>query len=69
MNKIKKDKKYRLNNYQLQLDRILSKLLSNNKILSISNRQKYLFENKIKYSTRYRDYCILTGRARGVLSN
>jgi len=68
MNKVKKDKIYRKIQYNLQYKKLLSKVLSNNKILSLNIRQKYLFDNTIKVNTRYRDYCILTGRARGILS-
>lgn len=66
MNKVKKDKKIRqayLKTHQISL---LTSILSKNKILTLKTREKWLFDSSVKFSTRYKNYCLVTGRARGV---
>jgi ribosomal protein S14 len=67
MNKVKKDKQIRLKFNTTYPESLLSTILSKNKILSLNTRQQWLFNKHFKFSTRIRNYCLLTGRSRGVL--
>lgn len=68
MNKITRNKFILHNSIKSANNKLLIKVLSNNQILPLHSRQPFLFNKEYKFSTRSRKYCLLTGRARGVLS-
>ncbi len=67
MNKVKKDIRIRLELLKTQQNSLLKTVLSKNKILTLKTREQWFLTHNTTPSTRHRNYCQFTGRARGVL--
>jgi len=67
MNKVKKDIRIRIELLKTQQKKLLNTVLSKNKILTLKTREQWISDKSVSATTRHRNYCQLTGRARGVL--
>lgn len=56
---------------ELEIDNLIERVLLNNKILSLVNREKYIVKDRDLNSkiSRIRNSCIFTGRNRGLIKN